>query len=803
MDEKQKTKEPRIFISHAWQDKPIVRKLETALEAAGAKVWVDHSGIRSGESIPKSISDALGWCNTLLLVWSKDAEQSNWVQREWENALALNRTIIPCLLDDTHLPPILTSTSNLNFHDFDSGLARLLSDLNLAQHMTPTKPTEISYQDPITLDLERPKFLQRLYHLIHPLLRNRRNSILFSLGLVAIVIGIYYFAKKDIEKKEPDVRQEVSTSESFFAESIDQPIDNYVYPLDYPIIKNYLRVKGILKKESPIYSEPSINSQQIDKAKQFSIVFVFGAGKRAESVDGGFYRVGKEPDQAIGWIPKKVLREWGHRLVLHFSPLIGRQPALIYGTQNEVEDAVRSAAAPDRNRAIAEEPGDISANRYSMLMPVLSPLNVITNNQIRRAYKIVFLTGSEEAALLEIMFVLDATKNMQPYIDSTTRVISEISQRALSMREDGRTHIGLTCYRDYILNQPSMGYVTKEFFPLTSDYRQVKNMLKNKVREAPVLSEDVPEAAFDGLYAAITETNWDREKSSLRLIVWISDASGHPEGHKKNPMKYSLQQVMQTASDNRVRIIAIKIQSENRIDNMVHREQAQKLAEGLTAGDQGFFTEIEISPSMTEEYVKKVVADIETEIARLGRLISVSKATAPQQATLPSSNQTIIFNTLKPHDPGATSVEFSEGWIAERDHENHVQVKPYAFMAYDDLALNIFYLTTAQTLASSPTEKVFQAIAEAVHTQTGERWKESETLQAHYEKKFGLPATSDLLRFDPEELASWGEQRRADLIEAIKRKIKLMETHRDDPANWYKLGQRDFRYTFVPLEFLP
>ncbi len=49
---------PRIFISHAWEDKPLVRRLEAELQAAGAEVWVDHVGIRGGDNLPERISEA-------------------------------------------------------------------------------------------------------------------------------------------------------------------------------------------------------------------------------------------------------------------------------------------------------------------------------------------------------------------------------------------------------------------------------------------------------------------------------------------------------------------------------------------------------------------------------------------------------------------------------------------------------------------------------------------------------------------------------------------------------------------------
>lgn len=100
---------PKVFISHSWTDKPLVLELEEALRRAGAAVWVDHVAIRGGDSLPKRISDALEWCDTLLLIWSQAASESEWVALEWENAISLKKKIIPCLLDGTKLPGILAS----------------------------------------------------------------------------------------------------------------------------------------------------------------------------------------------------------------------------------------------------------------------------------------------------------------------------------------------------------------------------------------------------------------------------------------------------------------------------------------------------------------------------------------------------------------------------------------------------------------------------------------------------------------------------------------------------------------------
>ncbi|MCB0293442.1 MAG: toll/interleukin-1 receptor domain-containing protein, partial [Calditrichaeota bacterium] len=61
----------RLFISHSWAEKELVRKIEAELTSSNIEFWVDHSAIRVGDNLPERISTALEWSNTLLLIWSK------------------------------------------------------------------------------------------------------------------------------------------------------------------------------------------------------------------------------------------------------------------------------------------------------------------------------------------------------------------------------------------------------------------------------------------------------------------------------------------------------------------------------------------------------------------------------------------------------------------------------------------------------------------------------------------------------------------------------------------------------------
>jgi len=135
---------PKIFISHAWEDKALVRRLETELKAAGAEVWVDHSGVRGGDNLPERISEALAWCDTVLLIWSEAASQSHWVKLEWTNALALRKTIIPCLVSQIPLPAMLANVLYVDCRDFERGFTQLRQALHLESLQTTLEPIPTS-----------------------------------------------------------------------------------------------------------------------------------------------------------------------------------------------------------------------------------------------------------------------------------------------------------------------------------------------------------------------------------------------------------------------------------------------------------------------------------------------------------------------------------------------------------------------------------------------------------------------------------------------------------------------------------
>jgi len=123
-----------IFLSHNRADKEAARALGGYLVLAGADVWFDEWEIRAGDSIPGKLNEGLADFDVFILLWSVNAARSNWVRREFESAIhrvveSRKARVVPCLLDDTPLPPLLKDIRAVDLKDLEQGMTRLVDDL--------------------------------------------------------------------------------------------------------------------------------------------------------------------------------------------------------------------------------------------------------------------------------------------------------------------------------------------------------------------------------------------------------------------------------------------------------------------------------------------------------------------------------------------------------------------------------------------------------------------------------------------------------------------------------------------------
>lgn len=97
-----------LFISYAHQDEIIAKRLYADLRKKDVPCWFAPHDLRPGTPIMRGIEEAIHLHDKLLLILSKNAVMSNWVQQEVETALYKGTTtgqeiLFPIRLDDTIL----------------------------------------------------------------------------------------------------------------------------------------------------------------------------------------------------------------------------------------------------------------------------------------------------------------------------------------------------------------------------------------------------------------------------------------------------------------------------------------------------------------------------------------------------------------------------------------------------------------------------------------------------------------------------------------------------------------------------
>jgi hypothetical protein len=95
---------PHIFISHSTRNDDFARFLADHLVTAGFEVWLDEDDIRSGERWLARLQSAIEDCGAFIVVMSRAAQASEWVERETLLAMDLRKPLHVALIEDMPLP---------------------------------------------------------------------------------------------------------------------------------------------------------------------------------------------------------------------------------------------------------------------------------------------------------------------------------------------------------------------------------------------------------------------------------------------------------------------------------------------------------------------------------------------------------------------------------------------------------------------------------------------------------------------------------------------------------------------------
>ena len=280
--------------------------------------------------------------------------------------------------------------------------------------------------------------------------------------------------------------------------------------------------------------------------------------------EGDWLKVGAgEAGEDLFYIPAAAAIDWKQNIVATFegSENLGR--LMFFDSFDSAYDVVEaenpaSAAAPLRAEAEAAEAGGPASERVVALgprtavdlrqnlyvLPILSAEEAVFENgsfvnllevavaradgagagnapppgtaaeipgELRKAYRV------------GVVFVVDTTLSMQPYIDATRAALSEVYANVAGSEAADVVSFGLIGYRDNVSAVPGLDYVAKTFVTLQDGFsaEAFQNGIAG-MTEATVSSRNFREDSFAGVELALEAMDWSGFGG--RFIILVTDA---------------------------------------------------------------------------------------------------------------------------------------------------------------------------------------------------------------------------------------------------------------------------------------
>ncbi|QHM71895.1 vWA domain-containing protein [Mixta intestinalis] len=561
-----------------------------------------------------------------------------------------------------------------------------------------------------------------------------------------------------------------------------------------------------------------------------------------------------------GWLKSSCTVDWKMQLTLAFTNPAGRHPMLFFRDKNDVETLLNNpdpAAALDpilkdlQNQkpvpqVLAREP-DYMVNQLKSfyLLPVLGSDDVFTDTGYQvRVLNVASVSEKGSAAAAgktpddknmmkgfsaSVVFVIDSTISMGPYIERTKQAIDKIYQRIEKEQLLDQVKFGLVAYRSSVKAVPGLEYDSKMYVD-PGTVKDGKDFLAkvHDLRQATVSSSKVDEDAYGGVMLALDKVDWTQ--FGARYVVLITDAGALEGTDNLSSTHLDAAQVRQEAAWRGVALYAMHLKTPGGKKNHASAEaQYQDLTLNpflhkplyypIDSGDLNSFG------AMVDNLANAITGQIKTAWSgeeTAGSALGASEEYAGKKADPLLSDAEKLSNAMRlaylGEKQGTQVPPVFKSWISDRDLVNQnipateVRVlltkselsdlsdvmKKIVDAANEGLISPDDMFTSLRSLAATMGNDPHQAKGKDA-TRLGEMGLLGEYIE-------GLPYLSEVLSLDEETWKSWDGLEQERFIRRLNTKLNYYQRYNQDVDRWVALAPdsdpRDYVYP-VPLENLP
>ncbi|MCR5537275.1 MAG: VWA domain-containing protein [Succinivibrio sp.] len=574
----------------------------------------------------------------------------------------------------------------------------------------------------------------------------------------------------------------------------------------------------------------------------------------------GQLQVGPDTQGSIsGYLDEQCTVPWRMQTALMFTNPAGRQRSLIFSEEEQLsklifeQEGIKAAEAlyetlktqGSAEGVVAQEPDkyvDYKDNFY--LLPVLeSKESMFDDGNYVRELKVASVVkqsakaqepkDSEAVAIRAfkagLVFVIDSSISMQPYIDRTKQAISQILKRIEKEQLQQSVQFGLISFRSNTEAVPGLEYVSKLFVnPGQATSAQEFAQKLSSLNQATVSSALFDEDAYSGIATAINEVDW--QKFGGRYVVLITDAGAIEGQNQLSTTKLDARELRLEAAHRGIALYTLHLLTPSGKRNNNH-EKAQSQYQDLTynevlhkplyyavdAGDVDSYGEMidELATAITTQVKQASEGKLAAGSALSRQEESKPKAQLSQDAQLLGHAMQLAYLGKV---QGTKVPDTLQGWIADRDLVNHrlptatpvVLLTKLQLSDLKDLTRHI--LDAANQGLLNPEDMFSQLRSLAVSMgRDPNQLSDNQVLKLGElgllgEYLEGLPYKSRLQSLDEETWSSMGPDEQNQTIEDLERKLQYYQLCHDDTDRWVSLNDKadpaESVYP-IPLEELP
>lgn len=607
---------------------------------------------------------------------------------------------------------------------------------------------------------------------------------------------------------------------------------------------------------------PAAGGAPAGEQPPFSRFYVY---ERANAANAEWLKVGPDSfGKTVGWLPASCTVDWKMQLTLAFTNPANRDRLLFFKERSTLEGILDapdpvSHIAPLRAKLkqgklaegiLAQEPEyfvDLQKEFY--LLPVLSGEEVMTEEGFRTRILNVASVSKAEATssnagatsnganpqavtsqLKEfsaaVVFVIDSTISMDPYIQRTRDAIGKVYAQIEKENLGKQVKFGLVAFRSSTDAVPGLEYVSKMYADPNSVKDGADFLTKvADLKQAKVSSSSFDEDAYAGVMHAIDQVDWSQ--FGARYVVLISDAGAIEGDDKLSKTGLSAEQVRIEASNPGVAIYSLHLKTKAGLNNHGKAEaqyQALSTYPGtntslyypVDAGDlDAFGRKVDALATAITGQVKAAYMGEDAIGSALNAKQDPAEQKMLEDAALIGHAMRLAYLGEK---TGSQAPPVFQAWIADRDpiRQNvpttdvRVLLTKSQLSDLSDVLKQI--LDAANEGLISPTE-----MFERLRTVAATMGADPNQLKQNGNAKLAdlgmlgeyledLPYQSEVLNLDEETWKSWDGLAQEKFIRTLSTKLRHYQRYNADVDRWVALAKdsdaRDNVYP-VPLEMMP